>query len=362
MNKKIKIALLGIGKIGERHLNLLNSKSLKNKFEIIAVCEKSKKKISIIKKKFNKVKIYSDFKEMLKKNPSIDIVSICSASGYHYEHAKISYNFKKNIIVEKPLALNFKDAAFLTKKFKKIQKKIFVVMQNRFNPPIVALKQFLKKNKLGKISSALVLVWWCRDQNYYNQNSWRGTWKLDGGVLSNQAIHHLDMLLYLLGDVKSVMGQIKRKFVKIESEDYGSALIQLKSGASAVIQASNATRPRNLEGSITIHGEKGSIKIGGTTMNNIEFWIDNKKGENNKKILKKFNNQKKSINGHKKFYDHVYDAFNNNTKYIDGKEGIRSIELVNAIYYSALKGKKIFLPLKNSINKFDKKIENEIKS
>ena len=97
-------------------------------------------------------------------------------------------------------------------------------------------------------------------------------------------------------------------------------------------------------------------------MNNIEFWIDNKKGENNKKILKKFKNQKKSINGHKKFYDHVYDAFNNNTKYIDGKEGIRSIELVNAIYYSALKGKKIFLPLKNSINKFDKKIENEIKS
>lgn len=298
---------------------------------------------------------------MLKIEKNIDVVSICTESGNHFNHAMIANKYKKNVIIEKPISLDFLEAKKLKKEFLKIKKKIFVVMQNRFNPPIVYLKKFLDKKKFGVISSVSVNVWWCRDQNYFNQAKWRGTWDMDGGVLSNQAIHHIDMLIWLLGDPVRVFGLIKRKFAKIEAEDYASAIVQFKSGVTAVVETSNAIRPKNLEGSITIHGSKGSAKIGGNAMNRIDIWIDKKNGLNNKKVISRFQNNNKDVygKGHIDFYLNAFKAFKSKSNFIDANEGRKSIELVNAIYISSYLEKPLNLPLKINYKKIKERLKNE---
>jgi len=224
--------------------------------------------------------------------------------------------------------------------------KLFVVKQNRFNNAIVELKDLLLNKKLGEIFLGTIRVRWSRDQKYYDQDSWRGTWKMDGGVLTNQASHHIDLLEWLIGPVDSVFAKSKTALVDIETEDTAVVILNFKNGALGVIEATTATRPKDLEGSVSVLGSKGTIVIGGFAVNKIETW--NIVGEENENI-EHLNENPKDVYGfgHIKYYKHVVDVLNGDTKIlVDGFQGRKSIEIINAIYESIETEKEVFLRFK----------------
>jgi len=358
--KILNVAIIGCGKIAEKHALILKSKKIK-KLNLIAVCDVNKSKAKKFGKKYQ-VNFFDDINNLLK-SIKVDLVVICTSSGHHYANALIVSKYKKNIIIEKPICLNLGQARNLVKVYKKNKNMMFVVMQNRLNPVIKLLKNVIEKKLLGKISTISIKVWWSRGQNYYNQASWRGTWDLDGGVFMNQAIHHLDMMTWLLGPVKSLVAIIKRRLVKIETEDVGSVLLEFKNSVLGTIEASTALRPKNLENSITVLGELGNVKIGGPYMNDLEIYeLKNKKKANF--FLKKYEDENKE-NNHYLFYQNVIENLSNkkikNKEYIDGKEALKSLELATAIYQSAIKEKRIYLPLKSYIKNNKRKLLSVLK-
>ena len=278
---KLNIALIGGGRIAQKHIDAikLNSKDCK----LVAICEKN----LIKQKKFNtlqNIKIYSDIDTMLSKE-RIDLVSILTESGNHFKHIKKISKYNKNIIVEKPLFI--KKACLIFAKLSKTKKfNLFVVKQNRFNEAIIKLKKAISNKRFGKIFSVSSRVRWARMQSYYDLDKWRGTEKLDGGVYANQASHHLDMILSIMGDVKSVYANGIKALAKIQMEDTAIVNIKFKNGGLGYLEATTATRPKDLEGSLTVLGSEGSAVIGGYAMNKIDEWIftKSKKGDN---ILKK---------------------------------------------------------------------------
>ena len=215
----------------------------------------------------------------------INTVIILTESGNHYQIAKEALLNQKNILVEKPLCLKLKEVQDLIKISQKNKKKIFVVMQNRFNNPIQIAKKYINDNKFGKIINITTRVRWSRNQKYYDQALWRGTWKYDGGALANQGIHHIDLMYYLGGKVSETFAYSSRRLVKIQTEDTAVAVLKFKTGALGTLEVTTATRPRDLEGSISILGEKGTLIIGGFAANKIEFCEFKDKKKYNKKIL-----------------------------------------------------------------------------
>tara|TARA_B100001113_G_C21113436_1_gene624310 strand:- start:34 stop:1116 length:1083 start_codon:yes stop_codon:yes gene_type:complete len=356
MKKKIKIALMGFGRIAKKHIIGIN----KNKdFQIVGIAEKDFSKIDHqIKKKY---KVYKNIEQLIRFEEP-DIVSILTESGNHYKDAKLISNFNCHVIVEKPLALKKDEAKELIKIFKKKNKKLFVVMQNRFNPPILALKNAVEKKLFSKITMGTVRLRWCRDQDYYDQADWRGTWDYDGGVLGNQAVHYIDMLLWMMGEVKSVQALSKRYFIKNETDDLTVAILEFKSGAVGLVEAMNVVRPSNLEGSISILGKKGSVEISGKSLNEIRHWTIKKLPKVNYSPL----NDKSKKNdiygeGHISFYKSVIDTLKYKSKnYISGLQGFKSIEVVNAIYSSFALKKKITLPFKYDYKFVKKKLIYEL--
>ena len=358
--KLFKIAIIGCGKIAEKHALLLKSKQLKH-FNLEAVCDTNKNKSKNFGKKYN-VNYFFNLDDLLK-STNVDIIVICTSSGYHYSNALTVSKYKKHIIIEKPISLNIESAKKIVKIYSKINKKLFVVMQNRLNPLINLLSEVIKKKILGKISSVSVRVWWCRDQNYYDQANWRGTWKFDGGIFMNQGIHHLDLMTWLIGPVKSINAMIKRRLVKIESEDFGSATLEFKNGVIGNIEVSTALRPKNLENSITVLGENGNIQIGGLYMNELKIYdLKNKKLANS--ILKKYKN-KKSKNNHHLFYEHVSQNLikkkTNQEMIIDGKEALKSLEIVTGIYKSVISKKRVYFPIQSQYRIKENKLLFELK-
>ena len=329
----MKIALVGCGRISKKHLEAIE----KNNLKLVAVCDIDIKKA----KKFN-VPYYKNYKEMLKKE-DIDIVSILTPSGMHYTHALEIMEFKKHLIIEKPMTLRFTEAQDLVKRAKKLGIKLFTVKQNRFNLPIKKVKENLEK--LGKIFLATTRVRWSRTQEYYNLDSWRGTWKWDGGVIANQAIHHLDLLIYLVGEVESVYAKSINAFAKIEAEDTAIATLKFKNGALGTFEATTATRPKDLEGSISLLGNKGMVEIGGFAANKIVKWEIDEKID-----IDKFSQNPKNVYGfgHIEFYKDVIQSIKTNKKGIcEMEEGIKSIKLMNAMYESIERGEEVFLDTLN---------------
>ena len=224
--------------------------------------------------------------------------------------------------------------------------KLFVVKQNRFNNAVVELKDLLVNKKLGDIFLGTIRVRWSRNQRYYDQDPWRGTWKLDGGVLTNQASHHIDLLEWLLGPVDSVYAKSKTALVDIETEDTAVVILKFKSGALGIIEATTATRPKDLEGSVSVLGSKGTIVIGGFAVNKIETWNLVEQEQQN---LDHLNENPKDVYGfgHVKYYNHVVDVLNGEAKIlVDGFQGRKSIEIINAIYESIETEKEVLLRFK----------------
>ena len=340
LNKKIKFALIGCGAIANKHfiaIKRLNNAEVDGAFDIDV------KSAKLFEDKYQ-IPAFTNIDEMIKKtNP--DVLNILTPSGLHAENILEFIRFNRHFVVEKPLALRLDQIDKILEECDKRGLKIFVVKQNRFNPPIQKLKEALNKGRFGKLVMGTIRVRWCRNQDYYNQKSWRGTWAFDGGVLTNQASHHIDMLVWMMGDVESVMAKTATRLVKIEAEDTGVAILRFRNGALGVIEATTATRPKDLEGSISILGEKGSVEIGGFFMNELKTWSFSESHEIDKDIFNKFRNvPDEQAWNHTEFFKDVVSSLNSEKKgLIDGLEGRRSVELINAIYESAETGKEVFL-------------------
>ena len=319
-----RISIIGCGRIFDKHVRAIKSNS---KFFILdSICDVSLKKAKTASKIYN-VPYYQNMIEMLKVRKP-DLTVILTESGNHLKHLNFASKFCNNFIIEKPLCLNNQHLKIVNKLKKK--KRIFVVNQNRFNSPIVLLKKIIQKKKLGKIFMISANILWRRDSDYYNLASWRGTRKLDGGVIGNQSAHFLDMLLWLNGDIIEVKSFKKKINKKIEAADTTVACFNFKNGSLGTIQATTATAPKDIEGSILIAGSKGTVKIGGFAMNRVEIF--QVKDFNFSKALKNINYEPSSVYGygHKSFYKHIHQIYNNKKKINQELSlAIKTVQLIN---------------------------------
>ncbi len=341
----IKFALVGCGRISKKHSELLGNNKIKNA-QLISVCDIDEKKAEFLGSKFN-IPYYLDYHEMLQ-NEIIDVIVILTPSGLHAKHTIELSKYKKHIVVEKPMALILDDADVMIKVCDENDIRLFIVKQNRYNLPVQQLKKALNANRFGKLVLGTVRVRWCRTQEYYDQDDWRGTWRYDGGVLANQASHHIDLLEWCMGEVESVFAKSITALVNIETEDTAIVTIKFKNGALGIIEATTAIRPKDLEGSISILGENGSVEIGGFAVNEIKHWNFRAELEEDKDI-DKFSVNPPNIYGfgHKEYYDDIINSLQNNTEaLVDGQEGKKSLELITAIYESIETGQEVFLESK----------------
>mgnify|MGYP001166523162 CR=1 FL=1 len=338
LKNNIKLGIVGCGRISKFHKDAI---SRINNFVIVAVCDLKKENMNKYDKSVSK---FTKLENMLE-NISIDILVICTPNGQHYEHAKLAAKYNINAIVEKPLALTSKECINLKKLYKKKNKFIYVVMQNRFNPTISFLKRIVEKKILGKIYFVIVNVLWCRPQKYFELAKWRGTKKLDGGVMINQAIHYIDLIKWIVGPVKKIKATTKRIARRIETEDSAVAIIEWKNKTIGSLNISVLASKENLEGSITILAEKGNIKIGGKALNKITESTLNKKILPNS-LIKRLNYENKNEygSGHLYFYEHL-------AKYISKKidnlpnidEAIDLIKLIEKINISSERNRSVLM-------------------
>jgi len=337
----IKFGLIGCGRIAVKHAQIL---STLNGAKLSCVCDIKEDRAMRFSKEYN-VPYYTDYREMLKKE-DIDVVNILTPSGLHAKHAIDVAGFKKHIVVEKPMALTLKDADKMIKSCAANKIKLFVVKQNRYNLAIKKLREAVVKGRFGKFVIGTIRVRWCRTQSYYEQDDWRGTWAYDGGVFANQASHHIDMLIWMMGEVQSVYAKVATRLVDIEVEDTGVALLKFKNGALGIIEATTATRPKDIEGSISILGEKGTVEVGGFAMNEMKVWNFKKGLPGDKDVFTKYKQNPPDVYGfgHRKLLKDAIECIRNNNRIpIDGSEGRKALELINAIYKSAETGKEVFL-------------------
>lgn len=342
----LSFGLVGCGRIAKRHSELLGNNQINNA-SLKAVCDIDTEKAKMIAKQFG-VPYYSDMDEMMEKE-SLDVVSVLTESGYHAKHVINLAKYGKHIVVEKPMALSLDDADNMIKACDENGCKLFVVKQNRFNVPVVKLKEAMDKKRFGKLVLGTIRVRWSRDQNYYDQAWWRGRWDMDGGVLTNQASHHVDLLEYMMGDVESVFAKSTTALVDIEAEDTAIVTLKFKNGALGVIEATTAVRPKDLEGSISILGETGTVEIGGFAVNKMLHWNFTHQEEDDNDVMEKYSVNPPNVYGfgHQAYYEHVVDSILNDKKHlVDGFEGRKSLELISAIYESIETGKEVFLRFK----------------
>ncbi len=337
----IRFGLLGCGRIAKRHSDLLGGNHIEGA-RLIAVCDPIAARADTIASKFG-VPAHRDMDELLARE-DIDAVSVLTPSGLHPQHVIACAKAGKHVIVEKPMALRLQDADDMIRACDEAAVKLFIVKQNRFNVPVVKAREALEAGRFGKLILGTVRVRWCRDQAYYDQDSWRGTWAYDGGVLTNQASHHIDMLEWFLGDVESVHARAITALARIETEDTAVATLKFKSGALGIIEATTAARPTDLEGSLSILGEKGMVEIAGFAVNQIRHWRFVDEQPSDRDVIEKFSVNPPNVYGfgHQAYYQHVVDCLTNQrAALVDGLEGRRSLELITALYESIETGEEV---------------------
>ena len=343
MMNPLKFALVGCGRIAVRHAELLGQGQV-NSALLSAVCDSDATRAEAFGKRFN-VPYFTNMHEMMRVT-QLDIVSILTPSGLHAEHTLALAPYGKHIVVEKPMALTLDDADAMIRACIEHKIKLFVVKQNRFNVPIQKLHAAVKAGRFGKLVLGTVRVRWCRTQQYYDQDTWRGTWALDGGVLANQASHHIDLLEWMMGEVDSVFAKGKTALVDIEAEDTAVVILQFRNGALGVIEATTAVRPKDLEGSVSILGEKGTVEVGGFAANAMKVWNFTDKEAGDEEVMSKYSVNPPDVYGfgHHAYYNHVVDCINNDrVQLVDGLEGRKSLELIMAIYESIETGREVKL-------------------
>lgn len=339
----MKFAIVGCGRIAKRHFELLGGNQIPGA-QLVAVADKDVHRARAIGDEKD-IPAYNDMHEMMTLEKP-DVVVVLTESGLHAEHVIALAPHGAHIVVEKPMALRLDDADSMIEACDQYGVRLFVVKQNRFNVPVVELRKAMEAKRFGKLVLGTVRVRWCRTQDYYDQDSWRGTWAYDGGVLTNQASHHIDLLEWMMGDVESVFAKSATALVDIEAEDTAIVTLKFKSGALGIIEATTAARPKDLEGSISILGEKGTVEIGGFAVNELRHWNFSEALPGDDKVFEKFSVNPPNVYGfgHQAYYEHVVDCIKNDKKaLVDGLQGRKSLELINAIYESSETGKEVFL-------------------
>ncbi len=336
----LNIALIGCGRISEKHIDVIGRI---DDLRLTGVCDR---KIDLAKKRAELcgVGAFDDATRMLKElTPDITVVLV--ESGFHCDVACAAAPYTRHLVIEKPMTLTLDDADRLLETCETNGASIFVVKQNRYNRPVVKLREAAQAGRFGKLTLGSVRIRWRRTQDYYDSDPWRGTLKDDGGLFANQANHFVDLLQHLMGPVQSVQAYTARRLVDIETEDVGVAILRFTSGALGVIEATTATRPDDLEGGITVMGEKGSVVIDGFYMEKLKTWsfVDQPSGIESIGN-DAFNPPGVKAYGHQEFYKDVVKSIRTKRRHmLDGIEERKSVELVEAIYQAAATGREVRL-------------------
>jgi UDP-N-acetyl-2-amino-2-deoxyglucuronate dehydrogenase len=330
----IGIALVGCGRIAKRHAELLGRGQIAGA-HLAAVCDVRAERAVAFGAQYG-VPHFADLHAMMA-TAKVDAVAVLTESGNHADHVLSLTAYRRHIIVEKPMALTLSDADRMIRACDEAGVRLFVVKQNRFNVPVVKAREALDAGRFGRLVLGTVRVRWCRPQSYYDQDPWRGTWALDGGVLANQASHHVDLLEWMMGEVESVSAFSSTRLARIEAEDTAVVTLRFANGALGVIEATTATRPTDLEGSLSILGEGGTVEISGFAVNEMRTWKFVQPQPDDAEVMTRFSVNPPSVYGfgHQAYYDHVVDCLRNDRRQlVDGLEGRRSLELITAIYES----------------------------
>lgn len=335
--------LVGCGRIARRHASILRDLA---GVRFAAVADTTASRAEAFAQEYG-ARAYTSLAELIEREKP-DLVTVCTPSGNHSEQVLLAARAGvRNIIVEKPMALRLEDADAMIAECDRRGARLMVVKQNRYNLPIKKLREAMDHGRFGKLVLGAVRVRWCRRQDYYDQDSWRGTWASDGGVFANQASHHVDMLVDLMGEVASVRALTATRLVRIEAEDTGVALLSFRNGALGVLEATTAARPEDLEGSISILGENGTVEVGGFAMNEMKVWRFSNPGPEDDGVLDRYRSNPPDVYGfgHHEFLEHAIDAIRTGgPSPVDGREGRRSLEVITAIYESAESGSEVRLP------------------
>lgn len=348
MKEKLEFALVGCGRIAQRHADILGLNQV-NGAGLAGVCDSNPVRAKAMGEKHG-VPYFDNAHAMMSHiGDKVDVISILTESGSHAQNCIDLAKYKRHIIVEKPMALTLGDADTMIQVCDEAGIKLFVVKQNRYNLPVQKLREAVVDGRFGKLVMGTVRVRWMRNQAYYDQDPWRGTWAEDGGVFANQASHHIDLLEWMMGPPESVFAYSSTALVNIETEDTGVVVVRFRNGALGIIEATTAARPKDLEGSISILGENGTVEIGGFAVNEMKLWNFADPIEDDKLVLQKYRENPPNVYGfgHTAYLQHVVDTLKNGgPSLVDGLEGRKSLELITAIYESVETGREVSLQFK----------------
>lgn len=344
IDRVVRVALVGCGRISGSHVSAIDRI---DGLELVAVADVETQRATALAQDRG-IPAFRTLDELLAE-VECDVVTVCTPSGLHPSHGIVAARAGKHVVTEKPMAISLADADALVQACDAAGVHLFVVKQNRLNPPIQLLRRAVDKARFGRIYLANTTVRWTRPQEYYDAAPWRGTWEFDGGAIMNQASHYVDLMQWLVGPVESVVAKTATLARRIETEDTGIAVLRFRSGALGVIEVTVLTYPRNFEGSITILGEKGTVKIGGTAVNRVEQWQFSDYDDDDK-LIDAANTSPPTVYGfgHEGYYRNVLAVLRGEAKPgTDGREGRKSLELILGIYESAKTGREVPLPLRN---------------
>ena len=346
----MKYALIGCGRIAVNHIKAV----VNNGLDLVAVCDLVPEHIDILFEKTGYTGTpvrYTDYRKMLSEHPELELAAIATDSGVHAEIVLACLDAGLNVIVEKPMAMSMADADRIIAKAEETKRLVSVCHQNRFNLAVQRMRRALEQGRFGRLSHGSVHVRWNRNRAYYEQAPWRGKWASDGGALMNQCIHGIDLLRWMLGDeVEEVYGQTRQQFHDyLECEDVGLAVLKFKNGAIATVEGTVNVYPKNLEETLYLFGEKGTVKLGGTSCNNIDVW-DFAEADPEDEESRGLTEATSNVygNGHTSLYADMLSAISEGRQpYIDAEAGRRALEVVLAIYKSQLTGQPVRLPLQD---------------
>nr|VFJ56618.1 MAG: UDP-N-acetyl-2-amino-2-deoxyglucuronate dehydrogenase [Candidatus Kentron sp. FM]VFJ56631.1 MAG: UDP-N-acetyl-2-amino-2-deoxyglucuronate dehydrogenase [Candidatus Kentron sp. FM]VFK11187.1 MAG: UDP-N-acetyl-2-amino-2-deoxyglucuronate dehydrogenase [Candidatus Kentron sp. FM] len=340
--RKIRIAVVGCGHISRNHFASIDAHP--DHLELAAVCDADARILEEISQKY-RVPGYQTMEEMLKAE-SVDVAALCTPSGLHPEQAALAAEFGVDVVTEKPMATRWEDGLRMVETCEQAGVQLFVVKQLRYKHTLGLLRRALSEKRFGRLHLVHLNVFWTRPQAYYDQAKWRGTRELDGGAFLNQASHHVDLLNWLIGPIHSVQAMMST-YRQIETEDTGVLNIRWRDGTLGALSMTMCTYPKNLETSITILGETGTVRIGGAAMDDIQAWAFSKPADYDRDVGKAADQAVLAReSGHTRYYRNVIDVLRGNGKpEVDGRAGLESLELLAAAYLSAREGKSVSLPL-----------------
>lgn len=342
-DRKIRFALVGCGRISAKHIEAFARHE--GRVELVAVCDNNSERLEVAVAKTG-AKGYESLKKLLADSDA-DVVVLTTPSGMHPKQTIEISKSGRHVVTEKPMATRWQDGVKMVEACDKAGVRLFVVKQNRRNATLQLLKRAVEKKRFGRIYSVNINVFWSRPQSYYDQDAWRGTWEFDGGALMNQASHYVDLLDWLIGPIESVQAFTATLARNIQVEDTAVMNVRWRSGALGSMNVSMLAYPKNLEGSITILGEKGTVRVGGVAVNEIQHWEFEGEDELDSKV-NEASYETTSVYGfgHPLYYDNVIKTLRGEAvAETDGREGLRSLEVLIAAYLSARDGKQVSLPL-----------------